>query len=222
MTDYRGNSHAKRKPGPSGETIDVTPAGKPEVKKVVAGEVKVRKRGLGRKIKDTIIAADFGSVVQHVTFEVIIPAAKNMLFDGAMTAVGRALYGNDSRNIGRPVMFGGGGVTSKIAYQTPVQRTIKEIGGRMAPLPPIGPRARYIYDEVILTTRKDAESVLDMMNEILDNYEVVTIFELNELCGRQTSPVDSNYGWVGLVGAQIRQIPEGYLLELPQPEPIHR
>lgn len=213
--DYGGNAHRSRKTTPEGKELPPK-----EVKKVVEGEVKIQKRSLGRKVKDMFVAADFKTVVMHVGFEVLLPAAKNMIYDGAVTVVDRVMFGNDSRGPRRGYTPGGG-ITSRIAYHNPVNRGIREItSSRVAPPPPIGPRGRHFYDEVVLSSRQDAETVLDMMNEILDNYEIVTILDLNELCGRPSAPTDNNYGWVGLVGSQIRQVREGYLLELPAPEPI--
>lgn len=216
MKDYQGNANIQKqqKAGPLSASAELPPK---EIKKVVTGEVVVKKPSLGKKVKNLFISADIGSVVRHVGFEVLLPAAKDMIYDGAVTVVDRVMFGSDSRG---PIRRGrsGGGITSRISYSTPVNRGIKEISSRYAPPPTIGPRGRHVYDEVILATRADAQTVLEMMNEILDTYEFVSILDLNELCGRPTSPTEARYGWVGLEGSQIRQIREGFLLELPAPE----
>lgn len=219
MTDYQGNSHTDKA------------AAKPEdapspvvVQKAVTGEVKVRKRSLGRKIKDLFVEADFKTVIVGVGMNVLIPAARNMVYDGAVTVIERVMYGQDSRGDMRRGYTPGSGFTSRISYQTPVARGIREVrAGMTGPTAPplsLRPRGRHIYDEVILTTFSEAQTVLEMMNEILDKYDVVTIANLNELCGRPTVHTDNLYGWTNLVGSNIRQIREGYLLELPVPEAI--
>lgn len=74
--------------------------------------------------------------------------------------------------------------------------------------------------EVILPTRSDAEAVLEMMLNYLDKYGVVALAELHELVGLETSHTDQKWGWTVLRNIPIRQVRDGYTIELPPMEEI--
>ena len=58
------------------------------------------------------------------------------------------------------------------------------------------------------------------MNDIIDQFEVASVADLNDLVGFPTSYTDNKWGWIYLGDVQIRQVREGYLIDLPSPEPI--
>ncbi len=73
MPDYQGNSRKSKE-------TEKAPVVK-NIEKVVVTDVIIQKRGVGRKFKDLIIAADFRSVLHYVAYDVCVPAARNMVFD---------------------------------------------------------------------------------------------------------------------------------------------
>lgn len=185
------------------------------VERVVTGEVLVKKKSVGTKFKDLFIAADFRSVFQYVVSDVLIPAARNMIVDGASKGVERMMYGDRGR------------------YRTPGGRQIitynnvgmnRGMGGspmRTAPPITVGSRTqRAVRDEFIIATREEAERVLEMMNDIIDTYDVVSVADFNEMIGYPSDTVDNKWGWTYLNNAQVRQIREGFVLDLPPAEPI--
>lgn len=208
--DYTGNSHkgrGQREPG------EVPPP--KNLEKVVSGDVKIQKRGIGRKIRDLFVEADLRSVIRYVASDVLIPAARNMIVDGAAKGVDRLVYGESTM---RRRGYGGGG--PRVTYNNPINRGYRDASSRMAPAVTSGPRSRHARDDFILSTREEAETVLERLNDIIDNYEVVSVGDLNELVGLPSSHVDNKWGWVFLGDVQIRQIREGYLIDLPPAEPI--
>jgi hypothetical protein len=54
----------------------------------------------------------------------------------------------------------------------------------------------------------------------LEMYEVVSVADLNDLVGFETSYVDQKWGWTYLGNARVRPIREGFLVDLPPAEPI--
>lgn len=204
--DYQGNSKKSKEEA----SLPVK-----KVEKVVTGEVVVPKKSLGRKFKDLFIAVDLKTVVHHIGNDVLFPALRNMLYDGATEGVKRMIYGEQAI---RRREFGGG---QRITYNNPISR-----GYRNAPplRPPAGAlpqrSTRYDREEFILSSREEAALVLERMNDIIDSYEVASVADLNDLVGLQTSHTDNKWGWQFLGDVQIRQIREGYLLDLPPAEPI--
>lgn len=69
-------------------------------------------------------------------------------------------------------------------------------------------------------TKEQAEMILEYMNDILESFGVVFFGDLNELVGLSTTHEDYKTGWVSLTEAKIKEVKEGYDLELPPAEPI--
>lgn len=206
MEDYTSNSKKVREA--------TQPKKEKTVEKVVTGEVVVHKKGLGRKFKDLILEADIRSTTGYVVEHVLLPAFRNMIVDSASKGVERMMYG-DMTNRHRSVNHGGSRVTM---YNSPINRGPREIGPSRRP--PMEPRGRRAQADFILASRDEAELVLERMNDIIDNYETASVADLNELLGMPTTYTDNKFGWVYLGDTQIRQIREGYLLDLPPAEPI--
>jgi len=74
--------------------------------------------------------------------------------------------------------------------------------------------------QIYLVSRDEADLVVERMLDILDKYDVVSVADLNDLLGLPTSPIDNKWGWAILGRVEIRQTRDGYLIDLPAPEPI--
>jgi len=75
-------------------------------------------------------------------------------------------------------------------------------------------------EELILPDKAEADLVLERMADILNEYEVVTVTDLNEMLDRESSYVDNKWGWTDLRGARVEQIREGWIINFPPIEPI--
>lgn len=192
-----------------------------EVKKVTTGKVIVQKKSFGTKFKDLFIAADFNSVSRYILMEVLIPAVRNLMWEASSKGIERMIFGERAA---QRRMYGSG---SRTIYNSPVSRPIpypSAVGSPMAPRGlPVSPNpstSRYNRDEFIIATREDANAVLEMMNNIIDQYEVASVADLYDLLGVESSHTDQKWGWVQLGDVTIRQTREGFLLDLPQASPI--
>ncbi len=210
--DYQGNAK-KNKPEPKPDK---------NIEKVVVGEVIVQKKSLGRKFKDLFIEADLKTVVRYVCTDVLLPAARNMIVDASSKGVERMMYGESAM---RRRNYGGAG--PRITYNNPINRgyrdaSYRETSSRQAPSPASSnpSTARQNQDTFILSSREEAELVLERLNDIIDTYEVVSVADLNDLIGQPTTYINNKWGWIYLGDVQIRQIREGYLIDLPPAEPI--
>lgn len=211
--DYQGNPKKKNRE---------LEKQKPEknVERITRGEVIVTKKSLGRKAKDLITEMDIRGVSRYIWHEILIPAAKNMVVDSVQRGAERAVYGENAvrrRNLG----YG----PSRYQYNNPINRQYRDAVHRdvtsIVQQGPISNRyPRRPQDAYILASREEAESVVDQMNDIIDNYDVASVADLHASIGLQSSPVDNKWGWTYLGNIQIRQIREGFLLDLPLPEPI--
>ena len=208
--DYQGN--AKR------DKVQPVTSEKKSVERVVKGEVIVQKKSLGRKFRDVFIGADFGSVAHYILTEVLLPAARNTIVDASTKGIERMIYGETAT---RRRSIGAG---PRVTYNNPINRErgyLPNSPRSMLSMPDRENRSpRHSRDDFILSSREEAELVLERMNDIIDTYEVVSVADLNDLVGFPTSYIDNKWGWIYLGDVQVRQIREGYLIDLPSAEPI--
>lgn len=207
-TDYQGNSR-------KGKEEAAKP--KKEVEKVITGEVVIKKKSIGRKIKEIFIAADPKTVAAYVIGEVLLPAARNMVVDGMNAGISRMMYGDAARRYGQ--------TGSRTIYNSPIVRQYPNTPyPPYPPAPPPGPRRNPARtnstDTFLFSAKDDAERVLQTMQDIIDQYGLVSLADVNSMIGEIGNYTDEKWGWVILPGADIRQTRDGYLLMLPQAEAI--
>ena len=53
------------------------------------------------------------------------------------------------------------------------------------------------------------------MSAVIERYDVVSRADLNDMAGIPATYVDNAWGWTSIRFAGIKQVREGYLLELP-------
>jgi hypothetical protein len=221
MEDFPSNSQrAKRavreEPKP--------PAESKKIEKVVEGEVVRRKKPLGRRVRETFLGGDGPTVWEYALETVVIPAMRDMFVDATIGSVERMVYGEARSAHRRP---GGRGIPGggPVNYNGMARQVA---GGRVSvredPRPALSRRARASHDfeEIILGSRTEAETVLEGMFSFLEQYDQVSVSELYELLGISSQFTDQRWGWTDLRGSRVERIRNGYLLNLPQTELLER
>ena len=190
--------------------------GKLEVKKVervTSSDPKTRKKSLRKQFSETFVAGDARTAVRYVIFEVLLPAAKDMIVDAGAQGIEKLIYG-DSRRRGRTPQAGATGYVSYNRISTPARATTSDrILSRQA-------RAGHNFDEIILDQRVEAEEVIDKLFELVSRYETATVADLYDLVGLTATHTDHKWGWSDLHGSGVSRVRGGYLLDLPEPIPL--
>lgn len=206
-TDYAGNSQQAK----------AAPAEKAPVEKVVAGSVKVKKKPFGQKFRETFMATDGRTVRDYVVNDVLLPSARDLLYDIINKGVGRLMYGERGKVPGIGGTFGG----VKTPYATPVNRMFgmgaiqtSTMGQRMFQAPGLQPASA---DDFVLPTREDAEVIIEAVNDRLGMYGQVSVYELKKMLGLQTNHAENKWGWENLRGARIDPSRDGWIMVLPNP-----
>lgn len=215
--DYAGNSN-KAKEEAAKENTPAVPEEK-NLEKVVTGEVVVRKQGFGRKFKGLFFGEDFKNVCSYVYEEKIIPGIQNALFDAIVGGADRALWGRRKS----PTTHQHPGMRPRIQYNNPDRGRLdpRTMSARLPNQPPHRSQVnRREANDIVLASRDDAKQVLDMMDNCINKYEVVSLADVYEILGLPKATVDQRWGWTNITSADIRQIRDGYLLELPPMEEI--
>ena len=200
--DYKPNSKRYKT-----EQKDV-PADKKKVEKVVKGAVKTRKKSGVSKLKDTFISEDVSNVKSYILMDVLIPAAKKAISDIVRDGIDMILYGDTHR--GRSSSS-----ASYVSYRSYSDRDRRDNRYESS-------RSRTIYepDDIILESRVEAEEVLERMNELLDNYGIVSVADLYDLVGKSCDYTANRYGWTNIRNAEPVRVRDGYLLKMPKVGPI--
>ena len=195
---------------------------KPEkvIEKVVTGEVIQKKKGIGRKFKEIFLGDNLKNAGRFVVADVVFPALRNLLYDSLVRGGGQMIYGDSSSRRGRrPEMSG------RVQYnRTPIYspRDPREVT-HLPDQPPYrqqGYHVRRRDEDIILGTRTDAERVVETMSDVIENYNAASLADLNSMLGLPVTPIDNKWGWYSIKGTEIRQVRDGYLVELPPLEEI--
>lgn len=202
--DFPPNSSASRK-----EPRKISPV-------VTEGAVR-RKRSLRKQFSETFVAGDAKTALSYVIFEVLLPDAKNLILEMVSQGFEKLIFG-ESRRRGSThpqtgptgyVNYGRYSHTMASRFSSGPQRAMS----RQA-------RSRHNFDEIVLEERTEAEEVIDRLFDLVSRYEQASIADLYELVGLASTHTDHKWGWSDLHGAGVSRIRGGYLLDLPEPEPL--
>lgn len=210
MTDYASNSDKNKAPLRPDKTDK-------QIEKVVTVEVIQKPKPLGRKFKDIFLGGDAKTAARYVAADVLLPALRNLIFDVISKGADRVIFGESSYRRGRSVDY-----RPRIQYNNPINRpSWTDPRERRVHLPDQSPRMpRRDQNDIILSDRGEAEIVVERLIDIIDKYEIASVADLYDLLGLPTSHIDNKWGWTYLNNIEIRQVREGYLINLPDAEPI--
>jgi len=198
-----------------------------KVERVVTGKVKKQKRGFGKKVAETLCEDDTKSVGSYIIYDVLIPAAKDMLSDMVGGGVDMLLFGERRSGRGRSSRGSGGrGYTSYGSYYSGSSNKDRDRGrdprdrDRGRDISRQG-RARHDFDELVIDNRGEAEEVLSKLVDFVVDYDVATVADFYDLVGVTGSFTDQKWGWDDLHGVKVvRARGGGYIIDLPRPKPL--
>lgn len=199
------------------EPVKETPK---KVEKVIEGKVIRRKKPFTKRVTEMFIGGDSRTVGSYLLYDVLLPATKDTIADLMSQGVERMLFGevkSTSRRAGNRRGQGGYVSYNRYSSSTPPwgDRTRNDVRS-----PSKRARATHDFDEIILDTRVEAEEVIDRLFDLVARYESATVADLYELVGITGNYTDDKWGWVDIRGADVTRVRNGYLLNLPRPEPL--
>lgn len=201
MEEYKSNSDKARQEAQS----------KKKVEAVITGTAKTRKKGEMQKFADAFIAEDANNVKSYVLMEVIVPAVKKAISDIVVTGIDMILYGEAGRSKRNRS-------TDKVSYRSYYNQDSDRVRAGSGSTR----RSGIDYDDIVFDTRGDAESVLDAMRDIINQYGTVSVADLYDLARVPNDNFTMNrYGWTTLNGAQPVRVRDGYILKLPCVVPLN-
>lgn len=186
-----------------------------KVERVTSAETVRRKRGLGTRFKETFIGGDARSATDHVVFSVVVPEVRDMLYNAFVAGMETMIYG-ESKAHRRGSGSGYPGM-GHVRYDRMGPSAAKPPEPRLLSR---RSRARHDFDDVVISSRSEAEEVIDRLFDLLSRHGSASVADLYELTGVQSSHVDMKWGWTELRGARAIGRNGRYMLDLPEPEPL--
>lgn len=200
MENFPANSNQSKRPA--------APA--PE-KKVITTNVVRKKKPLGERI-----ANDASSIWSHILREVLIPRARDVVYEAGTQSLAISLFGAT-----RPTpKAGGAGTTSRVNYARVASGVVDAVSNSRT----VSHRSRvnHNFDDIVIPDRAEAEQVIDNLFSILDMYGSVKLSDFYESVGITPEHTDNNYGWFSLEGAKAVSVPGGFLIDLPKPTALNK
>lgn len=201
---YKPNSNKYKKEQVEENQVET----KKKVEKVVTTTAVKRKNGV-RKFADSFISEDAANVKSYVVSEVLIPALKKAISDIVTDGIDMILYGSSGKSRQNSTK------TSYISYRNYSDPRDKKYSYRETSR---STNAGYSYDDIILSTRSEAEEVILAMSELVETYGVASIADLYDLVGVSGNFTDNKYGWTkaNIRNAEVVRTRDGYLLKFPR------
>lgn len=182
---------------------------KKEIKKVVKGEVKTRKKPVGKRIIEALLPKEDISVKDYIMFDVIVPCIKDTILD----SISMVFYGTTSR---RDRKFRKANTGTRISYAS----YYKDDDDRRDRRDP-GRRESSSIDDIIFETRAEAQDVLNNLADIIDEYGSASIADFCDLCGVTEEYTDHKYGWTDVSKSTVEAVRGGgFVINLPRARQI--
>src|SRR4051812_47534499 len=119
-----------------------------DITRVTSGETVRRKKSLRKQFSETFVAGDMRSAMRYVMFDVLLPAAKDMIVEAGSTGIEKLIFG-DTRRRGATVPQAG--PTGYVSYNR-----MMGVASRLpSPQRVMSRRARgrHDFDEIVLDSR---------------------------------------------------------------------
>ena len=178
-----------------------------KIKQVAKG--KTREQRLSKKLRDSFIPEDIQDVKTYLIFDTIIPHVKETVLDLINMAFYGESYGGGRRNSKRGY-FTNERTSYASYYKSDRDREKRERSRKSNDIP-----------EIIVESRADGLDVIEEMNNLIDEYDSVSVGDLNQIVGITGNYQDEKFGWYDISSAKVKRVgPEEYLIDLPRPKPL--
>lgn len=176
----------------------------PKVSPIVSGRTKSKGRSMSSEIRN---------IVNDLFRSVVIPGTRTMLYEFLNGGLQQTILGKNAPNLGR------GLPTMNRAYHSIYGATRANIGGRTY-LQRATPTLAVAHQDIYFNYEDEARLVLAAMVDRIANFGRVSLMDMRNLCGLETTPTQHRWGWTDLNGSDIVPTSEGWIITLPDMEYI--
>lgn len=182
------------------------------------------RKGFGEKLKETFLLTSGKELKEYIVKDVLVPGAKYLLLDTVSMllthqhASGSPFnFGNNSSNNYYYGRYGQAGNAYNSIYK----------GRNQAPPPSqenqyMRHNQRVDYKNIVLRSREDAMYVVDQLRGRIREFGEVTVAELIETIGMPSEYIDTEWGWRDERDIGVRQMYNGFLIDVREAIPLRR
>ena len=198
--------------------------------KPVEGTIAVKKKSAASKVKSEMIAEDLEEVKQYLIWDILIPTVKDTIVSLIKNGAEALFYGSSSTRRRdqadrRPTAsYSGYYYGNSYRNRQREKRPERQLDDWRR-----SKRGRYDLSQIVFTgidgrggldAKRQAEEVLDQLVELTMSYGFARVADFYELAGYPTDYTDNSLGWGERSEARIARVNGGYVIDLPEPEPI--
>lgn len=177
---------------------------KKPLKKTITGNASIKKQSTGKRFFDELMGNDKRDLKEFFLFDLLAPTLKDIVVDFGKKFLDLIFYGRTG------VRKSGNGSPSYISYSSYNQQQ------RRSDRPSRGRRINEL-DSIEFENRADAENVVVIINELIDQYGEADVGDLYELIGvTGNGYVDRNFGWRTPFNYDISYYHGSWILHLPR------
>jgi len=196
--EYPANSHTKKNEKKE-ERV--------KQNKVVTGAVVKQKKSLSKRLTETFLGDDIDNVASYVIHDILVPAAKNTITDLITGGLEMMLFG-EVRGSRTKRDKDRSHVSYSNYYKAEHRDQSRNASNRN--------RAAHDFDDIVLTTRGEAEEVLSHLVDLTIDYGMASVADLYDLVGITSNFTDNKFGWADLNSASVQRVRKGYMIHLPK------
>lgn len=204
------------------DAVDIKPAPTSELKKVVSGNVIVKKKSPGRRFLSAFLNEDRKSIGDYLLYDFAVPALQSMISDigrsvgdAFSNAVDIALFGDVRAKPKNSGNIYGNSIYNYNAKYNYGKKTLERSQQRLQPQ-----KERFDLGEVIVETRADADGVKIALMERIEAYGQASVLDLQQVLGVTGEWTDASWGWENLDNVRITRYRGGWRIDFPPPQPL--
>lgn len=176
---------------------------------IQSGGARLKKKSEGSKILNALFGSDDAkSVGSYILYDVLIPAAKDMIFDSVMGGLSMRLFGTDRgySRMPRRTMTNYQGISQKTRVINNPSRPTNRARSV---------RSKIYNDDIEFDNKAEAYQALDILLSEIEKNGYATIATLYQYCQIPSDYVDNNIGWTDLSDVRIRTVGSKAVMILP-------
>lgn len=176
---------------------------------IQSGGARLKKKSEGSKILNALFGNDDAkSVGSYILYDVLIPAAKDMIFDSVMGGLSMRLFGTDRgySRMPRRTMTNYQGISQKTRVINNPSRPTNRARSV---------RSKIYNDDIEFDNKAEAYQALDILLSEIEKNGYATIATLYQYCQIPSDYVDNNIGWTDLSDVRIRTVGSKAVMILP-------
>ena len=188
---------------------------KPDLKCVVSGKSKPVPQSLWSKVFVGIKPASAQTMKSFIFDEIVTPLIQRAVVEGVTGAINYLVKGDAYADRKATNSFG----KSYINYNGISSGKSNANGSQYVYS---GKNSGMEIENVWFESRVDAQRVLDEMQNVISNYDILTVNGFYDIIGRTNiiDPSNEKFGWSDLRNAYITASRGGWVIHLPHPMPI--